>query len=427
VRWDKDGHDNALPDTARLACEDCGVIWSERERIGALDALEDALGRGWRQTKEFMCCDEQQIPEQWDHAGRARCYRCGQRAPYGGHAGFHVSKLYSKRHRLPELVTEFLEAAGDPELLRKFTNTALAELWKPTYGDALDGSSLIVRAETYGPDDLPEEVLVVTGFCDVQGDRLEVQLIGWGRDEEAWPFQYTVINQDPSQPMAWAELNSLLMSKFKTKSGRILRIAAFGIDTGGHHGSQVYAFAKARRGRRIFACKGIAGKRPIWSGHATRSKMNDPLWLIGVDSAKDAIYGRLKIAPPEAGLRKPGFIHFPANENFGPDYFEQLTSEVRVTRKRMGQPYTVWDLPDGKRNEALDTFVGALAVRRSLPRRIEIGLQYSVVSERPPREVEGQRDSLAPTGSSPAPLAGPSVARTQEQTRRRSFADMLPK
>jgi len=38
------------------------------------------------------------------------------------------------------------------------------------------------------------------------------------------------------------------------------------------------------------------------------------------------------------------FIHFlPMADGFGPDYFEQLDSERRVVRKRMGQPYaTRW-------------------------------------------------------------------------------------
>ena len=383
VRWDRNARGEAVPESAQLACELCGVLWTERERIAALDALEYAPGHGWRQTREFVCCDEEQTPDQWDSAGRARCKQCGNRASYGGHAGFHVNKLYSKRHRLPELVTEFLEAEGSPELLQKFTNTALAELWEPQYGETLDSSGLIARAELYGPDDLPDEVAVITGFCDVQGDRLEVQLIGWGKDEEAWPFHYEVIHQDPSQPSAWRELDVLLADQFRTKTGRPLRISAFGIDTGGHHGSQVFAFARARKGRRVFACKGVGGNRPIWVNQSTRSKLNDPLWLIGVDTAKDALYGRLKIEKPDPGMSKPGFIHFPARDGFGPEYFEQLTSERRETRKRMGQPYTVWVLPDGKRNEALDTFVGALAVRRSLPRRIEIGLEYSGVSRAP--------------------------------------------
>src|SRR3954453_20490860 len=137
-----------------------------------------------------------------------------------------------------------------------------------------------------------------------------------------------------------------------------------------------------------FLRKGVAGNRPIWPTHASRSKSNDALWLVGVDSAKDALYARLRIAEPV-----PGYIHFPTEDGFGPDYFEQLTSERREMRKRMGQPYTVWVLPEGKRNEVLDTFVGALAVRRSLPRRIEAGLEYVVDPPAPEPEPEEPRTS----------------------------------
>jgi len=383
VRWDRDDTGAHLPETAALACESCGVIWTERERIAALDALATMPAYGWRQTLKFSCCGEQQEPAQWDDRGRARCALCGSAAPYGGHAGFHISKLYSKRHRLPEIVREFLEAQGDPELIRKFTNTALAELWKPREGESFTHADLIARAETYGPDILPAPVLVITGFCDVQGDRLEVQLIGWGRDEEAWPFLYEIIYLDPAQPLAWRELDVLLRRQFKTTSGRVLSIGAFGIDAR-YHGPMVFDFCRRRRGRRIFACMGVSGNRPLWPARASRSKSNDPVFLVGVDAGKEAIMARLRIAPPEPGGSKPGFIHFPAADNFGPEYFSQLTSERREIRKRMGQPYTVWVLPSGARNEVLDTFVGALAVRRSLPRHIERDLEFTVATAQPP-------------------------------------------
>jgi hypothetical protein len=67
---------------------------------------------------------------------------CGQRSPYDGHAGFHASKLYSARHRLSDIVREFLEAKGDPELLKKFQNTALAEEWEPQGGRGLGRNRL---------------------------------------------------------------------------------------------------------------------------------------------------------------------------------------------------------------------------------------------------------------------------------------------
>src|SRR3954464_15280771 len=76
-----------------------------------------------------------------------------------------------------------------------------------------------------------------------------------------------------------------------------------------------------------------------------------------------------------------------------------MRAERGEMRKRMGQPYTVWVLPEGKRNEVLDTFVGALAVRRSLPRRIEAGLEYAVV---PPAPKHAPDETQAATSDRPA-------------------------
>lgn len=412
VVWEKNEAGEHRPATAAIRCAgpDCGTIWSERDRESALDALALAPDHGWRQTKPFVCCGERQEPTLWDSAGRSLCSACGERSEYDGHAGFHVSKLYSKRHRLRDIVKEFVDAQGDPELLKKFFNTALAELWKPAGREEFKHEGLLARAENYGPDDLPNEVRVITGFCDVQGDRLEVQLVGWGSDEESWPFLYEVIHQDPAQPAAWRELDTLLRRRFKTRDGRIFGVAAVGVDHGGHHAAQVEAFCHARRGRRIFATKGSAGSRPLWPMQASKTKTNKPLWIIGVDAGKDAIFGRLKIPEPEPGRRRPGFIHFPAAENFGPDYFEQLTrSERRETRKKMGRPYAVWVQISNKRNEALDTMVGALAVRRSLPKRIEAGLQFSIapVASADDRALgqESPTEPPPPPRPRPAPVA----------------------
>jgi phage terminase large subunit GpA-like protein len=149
---------------------------------------------------------------------------------------------------------------------------------------------------------------------------------------------------------------------------------------GGLHTAQVLAFTRQRRGRRIFACRGVAGPRPIWPGRASRAKTGDVIYNLGVDSAKDAIYARLNITAPEPGKRKPGFIHFPVADNFGPEYFEQLNAERRQVRKRLGQDYIAW-VKIRDRNEALDTIVGALAMRKSLPRFIEKTLEFAITDD----------------------------------------------
>jgi phage terminase large subunit GpA-like protein len=406
--WSRDAAGGHLPETAGIRCSgpDCGTIWTEAERAAALEQLEHLPDYGWRQTRQFVCCEEIQAPERWTEKGRSVCKHCEKPAPYGGHAGFHVSKLYSVRHRLADLVREFIEAKEDPELLRKFTNTGLAELWQPLGREGIKNEGLDSRPELYGPDALPDEVRAITGFTDVQGDRLETQLVAWGPDEEAWPFLYEIIHQDPAQPQAWRELDALRARAFRTTAGRLLRIAAHGVDTGGHHTAMVYTYCRKRRRQRVFATKGDANK-PLWTGRSTRSKNNDPLWLIGTNAAKDAIQARLRIPPPEPGQRRAGFIHFPMPDDtagtsgFGPEYFEQLTAERREIRYRTGQPYVVWVCPPGKRNEAFDTIVGALAVRRALPRRIERGLEFTDGAGAPTDHAETEN---APP---PAPAAKP--------------------
>ena len=399
------------PASASIACEACGTLWTERERVDALRALEHASDHGWRQTAPFVCCNQKQTPSEWNENGRALCCQCGDPAPYAGHAGFWASKLYSTRHKLRTIVVEFLGAKGDPELMRKFVNTALAELWEPHLGATIDSSQFAARAEVYGPEDLPAKIAVITGFCDVQGDRLEVQLVGWGPDEECWAFLYEIIREDPAQPFAWRELDALLARAFVTRDGRTLRVAAFGIDTGGHHTAQVHDFCRRRAKRRIFACKGVAGNRPIWPTAFTRSKSNDKLWLVGVDSGKDAIYARLGILEPG-----PGYVHFPTDDAFGEAYFKQLTAERRETRKRAGQPYVVWVLPEGRRNEALDTFVGALAVRRSLPRRIERGLEFAVSRRGTPDEPLSTPTQMQVTPAARIPLRDGSAEPALQKT-----------
>lgn len=372
VHMDRNERGKPDPKSARIRCEECGVIWSEGDRIAALNALKDAPGWGWRQTKDFYCCDEQQTPQQWDSAGRSICHTCGARSTYDGIAGFNASKLYSKRHRLSDIARQFLEAKGDEEQMKVWTNEAMAELWQPKFTHQFSTNKLMARAEVYGPDDLPKDVKVATCGVDTHPDRLEAQCVGWGYDEEAWPFQYTIIRGSPvdmSQNGPWAELDRLRARIFHVRgSDRILRIAATGIDMGGANTAQVLSYCNARRGSEVglvYATRGMGGPVPIWPPRSSLSKARrrETFFNIGVDSAKSLIYSRLEMGAPEPGFRKAGYIHFPIAETFNLEYFDQLAAERQIKAKRSGQDVLIWE-KIRERNEALDTLVIALAVRR---------------------------------------------------------------
>ncbi len=278
----------------------------------------------------------------------------------GRTAGFHLSSLYSPWVGWAEIAEEHRDAKNDPVRLKVWVNTKLAETWEERDGERMDEDALMARREQYGPA-IPAEVAVLTCGVDVQDDRLEIELVGWGRDEESWSCDYKILWGDPSTPELWQELEQYLTATFEHETlAHGLTIQAACLDTGGHHTQAAYAFCRGRERQRIWAIKGLSGKRPIWPKRPTKAakgKVN--LFGIGVDAAKEAVFARLK--KPEHGA---GFCHFPLDRDAA--YFEQLTAERLRTRYVKGFAQQYWWKPDGRRNEALDCRVYAYAALHGL-------------------------------------------------------------
>ena len=287
-------------------------------------------------------------------------------------AGFWINQLYSPWKEWPETAIEGVEARhGGPETWRAFINTALGELWDDEAETSVDVATLLVRREQYGPR-IPAGVCLLTAGIDVQLDRAELELVGWGKGEESWSIEYRVFPGDPSAPEMWRSIDEYLNRQWPHEFGISLPIAASGIDSG-FHTQQVYDFCRVRYHRRVFALKGKAGPLPVWPKKPTRNTINrTPLWIVGVDSAKSVIYGRLKIEQPS-----PGYAHFPAERPAG--WFEQLLSETLVTTYSKGVPVREWRPKKGVRTEALDARVYAYAALCGL---VSMGLRVDAEAER---------------------------------------------
>ena len=111
----------------------------------------------------------------------------------------------------------------------------------------------------------------------------------------------------------------------------------------------------------MYPIKGAAGQRPIWPRMHSKAKDYRPLWVVGVDAAKEALYARLKITEPG-----PGFCHFPINDQYDLGYFEQLTAETCRVRYTKGFAHREWTKKAGAGNEALDARCYAYAALQSL-------------------------------------------------------------
>jgi phage terminase large subunit GpA-like protein len=240
--------------------------------------------------------------------------------------GFRISQLISLKRPWGSIATEFVAAKKSPETLKAFMNTVLAELWEENHEVPTDARALWNRCEPFEAE-APGGVALITAGVDVQADRLEVEIVGWGRDEESWSIAHHVIPGDVMRNEVWDHLEGLLLAEHLHDSGQTLRIVAACIDCG-FKDATVLRFTRDRYARRVYAVKGRAGESPIWPRKPSR-KNQTPFFMVGVDAAKTALYDRLKIG--EVG---PGYCHFPIGRD--QEYFDQLTAERKFTRYHNG-------------------------------------------------------------------------------------------
>ena len=309
VQWEKD-----KPQTVRYICEKCETKWTDLQRITNI-----SKGK-WKASEKF-----------------------------NGRAGFRINGLYSVWVTMEEAAREFLMAKKQPETLRVFVNTYLGETWEDE-GERIDDLGLYEKREDYT---IPNEVILLTAGVDIQDDRLEVEIVGWGLEEETWSIDYHIVYGDPTSPNIWQELELILTKTFEKPDKTKLKIVSTCIDSG-HHTNMVYQFCKPRYARRVFAIKGIGGEGKAIVGRPNKNNIaRITLFPIGVDTAKELIYSRLRIKDYGAG-----YCHFP--KKYSEEYFRQLTAEKVVTKYRRGFKKREWVLMR-PRNEALDCRVYALS------------------------------------------------------------------
>jgi phage terminase large subunit GpA-like protein len=293
-----------------------------------------------------------------------------------GLRSYHVSSLYSPWQTWADLAQQFLECHGpdgraDPSQLQVFVNTVLGEEWNEG-GETVSADGLLALREDWGPV-VPSAVAVLTAGIDVQNDRLEVEVVGWGKDEESWSIETRVFVGDPSEVAVWDTLDEFLKRRWDHAGyPQGLSIQAGCIDTGGSHTARVYAWAHPRSSRKIWAIKGSKEYRaPVWPKRPSRTrKSGTNFYMVGVSAAKDIIYKRLaRVGAEHTGA---GSCHF--GGDWDQERFEQLTAEIKRIKYLNGFAVPYWWKPDGARNEALDCRVYAYAALQSL---VQMGLKLN--------------------------------------------------
>lgn len=327
LKWDGLTWPEGKPQEARYTCEHCGALIDEHHKTAMLSAGE------WRPT-----------------------------FPENPVVGFHLNALYSPLglgRTWAQHAKRYLEVKSDPVRMKVFQNQVLGECYADP-DERFDQDELRARAEPYALRTIPAGSLILTAGVDVQKDRVEVQLVGWGRGETAWVIDWVFISGDPSRPEVWAQLDKLLSTEIVNQFGVAMRVDSVAIDSG-YLQDDVLNFTRTRRNRGIFATKGASQRgRPVigrptkvdfnWCGVAYKHGAEQ--WQLGADTAKLRIFARLASDRKQA-LATERLIHF--GHDLPEDYFRQLTSEIYDPNK--GRFIKL----HGRHNEALDTLILAMA------------------------------------------------------------------
>lgn len=359
-----------------VPCPHCGfaqaLVW---ERLGYSDT--------YPHKAEYQCIE---CHEWIGHHEKKRMMQAGRwvaQAPGPGrHPSFAINALYSPFVSWDKMVEAYFAAKDDPLKLKAWWN-----LWKgesfEVKGEAPGWKELKERVDgiaLYELGTVPDEALFLTAGVDVQGNRIEIVIVGWGIGATSYVIDRLVLIGETNGLEVWTQLTEVLNRTWVTRSGYERRIEMMAIDAG-FRPTMVFNWVRGKEAAprglpRAMAIRG-ATKRTNWvlggsqkqsfSLSGSKSKKGTTMcWWVGSFAGKIHLYGRLGLkGPNEAGQFPLGFCHMPVG--LADDFYQQAVSEILVpVARRSGLLDYEWRLPPNTRNEVLDCLVYAYAAAEAL-------------------------------------------------------------
>lgn len=301
LEWEKNSDNQVLVDSVHHVCKECGFITEEQGRVSFL-----ASGK-WRATRDF-----------------------------NGVAGFDIGMI-SPWVPWHVLAQEFTDSYNNIEKLKVFMNTREGKPFAEK-GDAPEWKVLKEKSEKYERNIIPSGGSLLVSGVDIQKNRIELEIVAYGKGLESWSIDYRVLPGDPSKPEVWELLRLILMENFKHEDGGQTQIRMMAVDSG-YNTHKAYAFGRLIGADRAMIVRDARTNKTIlcrpkavdinYDGKTVAKGVN--LWGLGTDILKNELYSFFRLDQPTDGKEyPPGYCHFP---NYEKEFFKQITGEAL---KRIG-------------------------------------------------------------------------------------------
>lgn len=377
------GLDEAAPEKAHFTCVECGCEINEHHR-------PEMIRRG-----------------RWiaDNQAAAR-----------EHRSFYIWSAYSLLQSFERIAREWLAAKGDPASEQVFMNDTVGRAYEAK-GEAPAWEELRDRAAdpaNYMRGSIPAGALLLTLGLDCQKDRVEAQLVGWGRDLRRWVVEYAIVHGHISEAATQAELDKLIAQKWTNESGRRIGIDLTAID-GNAWTEEVWDWVRRHPASKVIMVRGVGSEMAPLFARVKREKGRDGktkryskrFYNFAASVLKMALYRNARKTDPMAR----GFVGLP--RGLEDEYFCQLCAERRVEQRgRDGFVRYRWVKDPVQANEALDTMLQAEAAAIRLAVRTRTDEQWDLLEaerETPPEERQlDLEDVLVAPAKAAAPAPKPS-------------------
>jgi len=352
-----------------VPCPHCGY---EQALVWAGLHWDKHTGQAW-----YVCADCSAMVDEVHKTEMIAKGRWVPTNPKSKSRGYHANCLYypiGLGPRWAELAKMWLKSQDSPAALKTFICDRLAEPFEDPSMRQLKINIIKDRAEPYPLRVAPNGVCAITAGVDTQDNRLEVQVVGWGRGMASWTLDYNVLFGDPADDLVWVSLANYLNQTIERGDGHMLSVLATAIDIGGHRTEAVKDFVRRRLIRRPMAVFGAVSNNAPVLGRAKAQDVNFRgrldrhgvhTYQVGTVAIKHKLFGLLSVDADKPIDQR--MVHF--SEQLPDEFFNGIVSETydpksnRFIKKR------------GARNEPLDTYGYAFAAAHHPELRLHLYTQ----------------------------------------------------